>query len=139
MKSKIYYVRTGMGVPIVTVSIGKSGRIYARGIAICSTRDSVRKATGRDIAEGRMVKAFTNKESTEVSTPTRIRRSISTMLFFGKELLHKEEEEEWKLPGHIKVSEYNAKPTKRERRMLQSKPAAPKRRTVSKDKKPAKK
>ena len=138
MKSKIYYVRTGMGVPIVTVSIGRSGRIYSRGIAICSVRDSVRKATGRDIAEGRMVKAFANKESTEVSTPKRLRREISTTLFFGKELLHKEDDD-WKLPGHIKVSEYNAKPTNREKRMLRNKPAASHSRTVSKTKKPAKK
>lgn len=134
MKSKIYYVRDSMGVPIVTVSIGKSGRIYSRGIAICSVRDSVKKATGRDIAEGRMIKALTNKETTAVSTPKRVRRVGTINYFFVKTLL-RQKEGVWRLPGHIKVSEYNAKPTDQEKRMLANKPRASKRRTVSKTKK----
>jgi len=138
MKSKIYYVRDDFGTPIVTVSIGKSGRIYARGIAICSFRDTVKKTTGRDIAEGRMVKAFTNKETSTVLTPKRIRREFTTRNFFCSKLLRLKGD--WpKLPGHLKVSEYNAKPTEMEKRMLRPKPVAPKRGGVSKSKKPAKK
>jgi len=138
MKSKIYYVRDDFGVPIVTISIGKSGRIYSRGIAICSARDTVKKATGRDIAEGRMVKAFTNKETTEVSTPKRVRREFTTKHFFINKLWRLKDGTR-KLPGHIKVSEYNAKPTDQEKRMLANKPRTLNGRTVSKSKRPAKK
>lgn len=61
--TKFYYVRRGegpdsKGVPVATVCLIKTDVGWARGVAVCSVKDSVSKRTGRNIARGKALKAI---------------------------------------------------------------------------------
>jgi hypothetical protein len=63
---KIYYKNSKAIGNICTVCLlfNEDKEVVSRGVAICSLKDIHRKATGRNIAIGRAIKAFVNNQST---------------------------------------------------------------------------
>jgi hypothetical protein len=61
-----YYVRDENKRPMVTVAVADfdNDGTVCRGIAICSQKEMPVKKVGRDIARGRLIKAFVNKMNT---------------------------------------------------------------------------
>lgn len=61
---KFYYLRDSENRRVVTVFIAQGrSKAYYRGISICSRRDPFCKVTGKNKAEGRAIKAMTNRET----------------------------------------------------------------------------
>ena len=65
MKEKYYYLRNEKNEPILTACLLKEEDQIARGLAICSFRDSPCKRIGRAIAKGRAEKALKRQESSD--------------------------------------------------------------------------
>ena len=76
----IYYIRNKKKMPVVTVCLIKHGNDISRGISICSKKDKVIKARGRNIAIGRAEKAIINKESTEETIRMEVEQIEEEML-----------------------------------------------------------
>jgi len=72
-KTKYYYIRDDHNRPVVTVCEIEANGDRARGIAICSPRDSVSKERGKLIAHGRAVKAMIERrDSRPITRPSLI-------------------------------------------------------------------
>lgn len=126
LKSKIYYVRDSKKSPVVTICVGRvnvngtygvpkvgDGYFYARGIAICSHKDFVKKQTGRAIASGRLTRAFA-RGTDGIGLPSRVRRDKKLKEFFVEEL-HS---------SHFcSTCDYNITPTEFEMKLLRDPPA----------------
>jgi len=62
MKERYYYLRNDKNEPVLTACLLKKEGQVARGLAICSLRDSPCKRIGRAIAKGRAEKALREKK-----------------------------------------------------------------------------
>lgn len=70
---KFYYKKSRLIGNICTVCLllSEDDELLARGVAICSLRDSHNKATGKNIALGRATKALKNQRNSEEINPDR--------------------------------------------------------------------
>ena len=71
----VYYLRDWENRPVVTVAFGdlNDDGTVCRGVSLCSALDAPVKSRGRDIALGRMWKAYYNKENSDpISTLWRL-------------------------------------------------------------------
>lgn len=59
----VYYLRDENNAPVVTVTLKRNGDEFARGLAICSFRETPSKALGRIKSYVRADKALRNKEN----------------------------------------------------------------------------
>ena len=70
---KIYYEKSKLLGNIFTACLllGDNDELLARGVAICSLRDSHKKSSGKNIALGRATKALKKHENLEKINPER--------------------------------------------------------------------
>ncbi len=65
MKSVIYYVRDDNNHPKISICLAVEGDEVARGMAICSSTDNVKKSEGRKRAYDRAIEALSSKQNKE--------------------------------------------------------------------------
>jgi hypothetical protein len=64
MKQLFYHFRNKKNEPVITICLLQDEQIFARGISICSLKETPIKTDGRNRAKGRAEQAFRNKETT---------------------------------------------------------------------------